>query len=195
MTNRIERRLLPVAALALATTYSAACHHADSILLVEVAGDLKLAPASFAVTVTPGQTIGKTIRVASATAAAVSLPASFTIQLPGTVTGPVTVAVDAYDAGGSLIAQGAATQQDLDVGGQTILVVTLQATGSISVIHPPDAGQPPFDAGLRTDAHPDAGTRDAAADAPVPTDAAGHPDAAPRADAALDGGADGGARS
>lgn len=200
MNIATERRLLPVAAVAL-TTWVAACHHADSILLVEVAGDLNLMPASFLVTVTAGQAGSKDLRVAPAAGGAVSLPASFTVQLPATTTGPVTVAVRALDASTAVIAQGTASQRDLNVGGQTILVVTLAATGSIAVMQPPDAGQPIADAQAPQDAHPDAGARDATV-----LDAASH-DAGPRdaavrtdsasADATADGGGtrDAGGRS
>jgi hypothetical protein len=65
------------------------------------------------------------------------------------VTGPVTVAVEALDANSCLLAEGTATQQDLNVGGQTILVVTVNATacGTIAVTRPMDAGRPTVDAG------------------------------------------------
>ena len=172
------RPLFPFAAVAL-SAWGASCQRADSILLVEVAGDLKLMPAGFAVTVVPRQMAARDIRVAPHAGAAISLPASFTIQLPGNATGPITVSIDGLDASGNVIAQGTATQQNLNVGGQTILPVTVKATGSIAVTTPPDAGAadahpatdaPPASDAQAADAHPgsDGGPLlDAHADAPV----------------------------
>ena len=52
------------------------------------------------------------------------------------LTGPVTVAVAAINSAGFVIADGMTTQQDINVGGQTIVVVTL-----VSGYMPPvDAG-------------------------------------------------------
>ena len=84
----------------------------------------------------------------------VSLPASFTVELPGSVTGPVSVMVQALDGYSTIIAEGTATQRDLNVGGQTILVVTITAIGGITITQP--------DAGGSIDAS-DAGASDAAA--------------------------------
>jgi len=201
LTNiTMERRLLPFAAAALATC-ALACHHADSILLIEVAGDLNLMPASFLVTVTAGQSGPKDLSVAPPGGGAVSLPASFTVQLPATTTGPVTVAVRALDAATTVVAQGTVSQRDLNVGGQTILVVMLTPTGSIAITQPPDAGRPAIDAQAPPDAHLDAGARDAGRADAAPLDAAAR-DAAIRTDAAspldaADAGAlgDGGGRS
>ena len=57
-----RRAFVPVAAVA-ASTVLLGCHRGDSILLVEVAGDLRLQPASFAVAVEPAQAAEKTFRV------------------------------------------------------------------------------------------------------------------------------------
>ncbi|HVT06284.1 MAG TPA: hypothetical protein VHO67_02445 [Polyangia bacterium] len=177
MRSPIFRPLFTVAAVAL-STWATACQRADSILLVEVAGDLKLMPAGFAVTVAPRALAPRTIRVAPQAGGAISLPASFTIQLPGNATGPVTLSIDALDATQNVIAQGTATQQNLNVGGQTIVAVTLIAPGSISVTTPPDGGttgvdaHPGVDARPTSDGHPNDGppsgvdARDARADAP-----------------------------
>ncbi len=178
MRRTTERRLLPLAAVAF-TTWAAGCHHADSILLVEVAGDLGLMPASFAVHVSAGQSGTRDIRVAPASGDPVSLPASFTIELPGSVTGPVSVTVQALDASSNYLGVGTATQQNLDVGGQTILVVTLVAPGSVAVTTPPDAGGAGVDAQAPRDAAPDGGAGDAGnpdahpPDGGTPTDAGG----------------------
>ena len=63
MRSPILRPLFPLAAVAL-STWVASCQRADSILLIEVAGDLKLMPAGFAVKVAPRQMGPRTIRVA-----------------------------------------------------------------------------------------------------------------------------------
>jgi hypothetical protein len=164
--------LLPVA-VALSTW--TACHQPQSVLLVEVSGDLALAPVSLSVTVTAGLDAQRTYFIAPASGV-VSLPASFTIELPGSVTGPVTVAIAALDTVGGIVADGQATRRNLNVGGQTILVVTLADAGTINVTTP-DAGgvdaQPPS-----ADAHPIA---DAQADAPPAHDAGG--DSRPSTDA------------
>lgn len=158
MNAALHRSVLPVAAVVLAVGLTS-CHHPDSILLVEVAGDLNLMPASFVVTVTPGQMPSKELRVMPAGGGPVSLPASFSVELPGSVTGPVTVMVEALDASSTIIAEGTAAQRDLNVGGQTILVVTIAAPGGITILQP--------DAGASIDAS-DAG----ASDAGLPSDGA-----------------------
>ncbi len=161
MRSPLVRPLFAFAAVAL-STWGASCQRADSILLVEVWGDLKLMPAGFAVTVSPRQMAARNIRVAPQAGGVISLPASFTIQLPGNATGPVTVSIDGLDATGNIVAQGTATQQNLNVGGQTILPVTVKATGSIAVTTPPDGGapdaHPATDALPAADAHPETGT-------------------------------------
>ncbi len=158
-----------LAAVAL-STWTASCHDPQSVLLVEVAGDLNLMPAALSVAVTAPRAPVRTFSIAPVSGV-VSLPASFTVELPGTISGPVTVAITATDAYGTVLADGTATRQDLDVGGQTILVVTLVQPGSIDE-RTPDAGQGAVDAHPMTDAHP-------VADAHVAPDA--------RADAAHDG--------
>ncbi|MFL5304832.1 MAG: hypothetical protein ACJ8F1_06440 [Polyangia bacterium] len=185
MRSPILRPLFTLTAVALSTVV-ASCQRADSILLVEVAGDLKLMPVGFAVKVAPRQMGTRSIRVAPHAGGAISLPASFTIQLPGNATGPVTVSVDGLDSNENVIAQGTATQQNLNVGGQTILPVTLTAAGSIDVTRPPDGGAG-VDAHPIVDAHP-------GADAAPAVDAQPVPDAHPDAGSAVDAHADGPAR-
>ena len=118
-----RRVFIPVAAVAASTAF-AACHRGDSILLVEVAGDLSLMPTSLNVTVRPSQAANRTFMVAPKDGSAISLPASLSIEMAPNLTGPVTLEVDAI-VGGFVIASGAATQQGINVGGQTIVVVTL----------------------------------------------------------------------
>ena len=129
-----HRVFIPAAAVAASTAF-AACHRGDSILLVEVAGDLSLAPTSLNVTVQPSQAGDRTFMVAPRDGAAITLPASLSVELAPTLTGPVTVEVDAIE-GGYVIASGTTTQQEINVGGQTIVVVTLLG-GSMSMV---DAG-------------------------------------------------------
>jgi uncharacterized membrane protein YgcG len=118
-----RRVFIPVAAVAASTAF-AACHRGDSILLVEVAGDLSLMPTSLNVTVRPSQAANRTFMVAPKNGSAISLPASLSIEMAPNLTGPVTLEVDAI-VGGFVIASGTATQQGINVGGQTIVVVTL----------------------------------------------------------------------
>ncbi len=130
-----HRVLVPVAAVA-ASTVLFACHRGDSILLVEVAGDLRLQPASFSVVVEPAQAAARTFRVTPKGGSTVTLPASLSIEMAPNLTGPVTVTVSAFDVTGYLIALGSATQTDINVGGETIIVVTLTS----NFLPPVDAG-------------------------------------------------------
>ena len=168
--RRLRPPLLPLAAVAL-STWTASCNSPPSVLLVEVAGDLSLMPASLTVTVTAARAAARTFYVAPASGV-VSLPASFTVELPGTIVGPITVAISAYDGLSNQLASGTATRQDLDVGGQTILVVTLTGTGSPGEPQP-DAGQGGVDAHPETDAHPVDAGMDAHGDAEARDSGAG----------------------
>lgn len=137
-----RRAFVPVAAVA-ASTALLSCHRGDSILLVEVAGDLSLAPTALTVSVQPAQAALKTFMVTPKDGAAISLPTSLSIEMAPNLTGPVTVSAGAI-VGGSIVATGKTTLADIDVGGETIVVVTL--TGG---------APPPVDAG--TDATPGTG--------------------------------------
>ncbi len=112
-----------------------ACHRSNSILLVEVAGDLALHPVALQVGVTVG-TQTRTLEVPPVPGPAITLPASFSVELDPGLTGPVVVSIGATDASGSVIAYGTTTQENLDVGGQTIITVNL-VTESMSGV---DAG-------------------------------------------------------
>lgn len=105
---------------------AAACQRDDSFLLIEVAGDLTLAPAQLGVTVTVG--LRERWFSVPPEPAAISLPTSFTVELDRSITGPVTVAVAAYDSAGTLIASGETTQAHINTGGHTIVAVTLETT-------------------------------------------------------------------
>jgi hypothetical protein len=121
-----HRVFIPVAAVAASTAF-AACHRGDSILLVEVSGDLSLMPVALNVAVDPSMTMQHTFHVAPKDGSAITLPASLSIELAPNLTGPVTVTVDAIGSTDFVIASGMATQQDINVGGQTIVVVPLTA--------------------------------------------------------------------
>jgi len=101
----------------------AACRQVDSILLVEVGGDLSLMPAQFLVTVTAG---GQTHMpfVVPPSPTSIALPTSFTVELDRSITGPVTVQVDVFDSG-NVIASGSTTQTYINTGGETIIAVML----------------------------------------------------------------------
>ena len=102
----------------------AACQQVDSILLVEVGGDLTLMPSQLLVTLTAGgQTHMPAFVPPSPTN--ITLPTSFTVELDRSITGPVTIRVDAFDDMANVIASGSTTQTYIDTGGQTIIAVTL----------------------------------------------------------------------
>lgn len=76
----------------------------------------------------------------------VDLPASFSVELSPGLTGPVAISVDATDASGLVIAHGTAIQQNIDVGGQTVISVMLVS-----------GAMPGVDAGDADGGGPDAG--------------------------------------
>jgi hypothetical protein len=122
-------RLRPALVLlaALAALAPAACKKSDTVLLVEVYGPVDIRPSQFNVTITAGLDT-RAILVPSklGEAGLISLPASFTISLDQSHTGPVTISVDAYDDTGSTIAFGTTTQDHIVIGGQRLISVELQ---------------------------------------------------------------------
>lgn len=100
-----------------------ACQRDDSLLLVEVSGDLTLMPAQLTVTVTAGG-ISRVLSVPPSPGT-FSLPTSFSVELDRSITGPVTITIDALDGGGTIVASGASTQTHINTGGQTIVAVML----------------------------------------------------------------------
>ena len=99
----------------------------DSILLVEVAGDLTLMPAQLSVAVTAGGIDHEPFLVPPAPTA-ISLPTSFTVELDRSITGPVTIAIDALDAYGYVGGVWRPPRRRTShPGGQTIIAVTLGA--------------------------------------------------------------------
>ena len=131
------RSLFRLAALAAAIA-APACHRADSILLVEVAGDETLPVAQLEVTMTvENQTRMLAVPPSPTT---ITLPASFSVELDNSLNGPVSVHVDAFDSGGGLLGSGDTTQDHINVGAQTIITVTL---GMGAALAGPDAGGAP----------------------------------------------------
>jgi hypothetical protein len=116
---RFQRRLLVLAGVM--AIY--ACQ-SSSILLVEVSGDLGLMPQQLSVTVTAGGRTKAPLLIPPAPTP-ISLPTSFTIELDGSITGPVTIAIDALDGNGSVMASGATMQTHINIGGQTLIPVTI----------------------------------------------------------------------
>jgi len=116
-------RLAWSVALVAAATVLGGCHRADSILLIEVAGDERLMVAQLAVAVTVGSE-ERDFQIPS-TPAAITLPTSFSLELDDSLTGPVTVQVAAYDQSLTLLGLGTTTQDHINVGGQTIITVTI----------------------------------------------------------------------
>jgi hypothetical protein len=96
----------------------------SSILLVDVSGDLSVMPQQLSVTVTAGGRTRAPLLVPPAPTP-ISLPTSFTIELDGSITGPVTIAIDALDGNGSVITSGSTTQTHINIGGQTLITVTI----------------------------------------------------------------------
>jgi hypothetical protein len=100
-----------------------ACQRDDSILLVEVAGDLTLMPTQLSVTVTANGNSRDLLVPPEPTT--ISLPTSFSVELDRSITGPVTIAIDALDGSGYVLASGTTTQTHINPGAQTIIAVTL----------------------------------------------------------------------
>ena len=96
MRSNRHRVFIPAAAVAASTVF-AACHRGDSILLVEVAGDLSITPTSLSVTVDPSQAAAAHVQVAPKDGSAITLPASLSVEMAPNLTGPVTVAVAAIE--------------------------------------------------------------------------------------------------
>jgi hypothetical protein len=115
-----------------------ACQSASSILLVEVSGDLSLMPQRLSVTVTAGGRAKAPLLIPNAPTP-ISLPTSFTIELDGSITGPVTIAIDALDGNGAVMASGTTTQTHITIGGQTLITVIV-GSGSTGASSPGGSG-------------------------------------------------------
>ena len=91
-----------------------------------MAGDLTLMPAQLSVTVTADGS--SRLLLVPPAPTTISLPTSFTVELDRSITGPVTIAIDALDDGGYVVASGATTQTHINTGGETIIAVMLDAS-------------------------------------------------------------------
>jgi hypothetical protein len=123
--RRLLRGRLSILVAAAGLLATAACQRDDSILLVEVSGDLTLVPSQLSVTVT-AEGVSHTLSVPSPPTY-ISLPTSFTVELDRSITGTVTIAIDALDGNGYVVASGTTTQTHINAGGETIIAVTLVA--------------------------------------------------------------------
>jgi hypothetical protein len=100
-----------------------ACQRDDSILLVEVSGDLTLVPSQLSVTLT-AEGVSR-VKLVPPTPTYIYLPTSFAAELDRSITGTVTIAIDALDVYGTVLASGTTTQTHINAGGETIIAVTL----------------------------------------------------------------------
>jgi hypothetical protein len=118
--------LLALAALALSLT-AAGCKQSDTVLLVEVWGDAaEIVPVQFLVTIHAGlDTHAIDIPQNFDPANAHPLPQSFTISMDRSLTGPMTITVDAKDQSGTTIASGTTMEEHPVIGGQTVVSVML----------------------------------------------------------------------
>ena len=95
---------------------TAACRCDDPFLLVEVAGDLTLAPVQLRTTVIVG--LRSNTFFVPPEPATISLPTSFTVELDWSITGPVIVIVEALDAYALVLAQGETTKAHINTPGR-----------------------------------------------------------------------------
>jgi hypothetical protein len=106
-----------------------ACKQPDSILLIEVSGPTDIMAVQFHVTMTADiDRVTESFPVPSQPMPSdhtIVLPASFTVGLDSSHTGPITVSIEAVDATGSPLGAGTTTQQHIELGGQTIIPVAL----------------------------------------------------------------------
>jgi hypothetical protein len=144
----------------LLATVVGSCHRPDSFLLVEVAGDLTSMPAQFQVAVDTLKPPASKVFNIPETPTAITLPASFSVELDRNIIGPVIVYVSALDENGGFIGAGQTRQEHIKVGDDTIIVVWLKPPDNVD----PDGGSGDPDAG----ADPDAGDPDAGVNARAP---------------------------
>jgi hypothetical protein len=152
--------------LLVAAALLASCGGPDTIVVVVIDGYVRQPIHRFEVDVTVGSETRK-LQVPEMPGEPISLPASFTLQIPRNRVGTLRVAIVAFDANGMNLAHGLGMPLSIEPGSREELAVTL---GEGSVEAGPDAGP---------DTAPD-GPSDLPRD--VPRDAA--PDRAP--DAKLD---------
>src|SRR4051812_45878753 len=110
------RSWLPVLLLAAAVgaAVPGACRRPDSVLLIEVAGPVGVQPVQFRVIVTTGAE-SRVLDVPMDPTDPLTLPVSFSVELDRSRTGPVTVSIEAFDAGRSMIGCGNTVQQHIEI--------------------------------------------------------------------------------
>jgi len=124
--GRPQRSRFPaVVAAAGLLAAAASCQRDDSILLVTVSGDVTLTLSQLAVMVTANGAARAFL--VPPTPTEFTLPTSFTIELDRDITGPVTIAMDAFDTNGYIVGSGSTTQIHINAGGQTIMTVTIDS--------------------------------------------------------------------
>jgi hypothetical protein len=125
--QRSQWGLLAVLASLLA---SAACTDQKSILLVEIygpTGTQNLGVRQFYATIHAGLDNTAFYLPAELAASDIQLPASFTLTLSQSRTGPVTMSLDAHDVNGDIVGYGSTSMTHIALGGQTIIPVYLMA--------------------------------------------------------------------
>jgi hypothetical protein len=117
-------RLLALVALGFV---AGACKQPDSILFVTVYGPTSLTPTQLNVTIIADSIMNtESILVAPSSAGETILfPASFTVALDSSHTGPIKINIDAWDDVGNTIGFGSTAMQHIHIGGQTDLSVQL----------------------------------------------------------------------
>jgi hypothetical protein len=126
LRRRVTLGLLSLFGLALVP---GACKQPDSILLIEVSGPTDLMAVQFHVTMTADiDPAARSFYVPSEPMPSqntIVLPASFTVALDSSHTGPITISIEAVDATGSPLGSGTTKQQHIELGGQTIIPIAL----------------------------------------------------------------------
>ena len=124
LRGRATFHLFALLGLALA---AGGCKESDSILLIEVAGPTDLDAVQLQVVMSAGLDSVRFGVPATPlpSGETISLPASFTVALDRSLTGPIMIEVDAVDATMSPLAAGTTTMQHIEIGGQTVIPVFL----------------------------------------------------------------------
>ncbi|HSZ81454.1 MAG TPA: hypothetical protein VLA14_04185 [Polyangia bacterium] len=106
-----------------------ACKQPDSILLIEVSGPTDIMAVQFLVTMmadVPADARSFYVpKMPLSGGQTITLPASFTVALDSSHTGPIAISIEAVDATGSPLGAGRTAQQHIELGGQTIIPVAL----------------------------------------------------------------------
>ncbi|HEX4406220.1 MAG TPA: hypothetical protein VH560_15385 [Polyangia bacterium] len=106
-----------------------ACKQPDSILLIEVSGPQDIMAVQFYVTMTADVApVARSFYVPPEPMPSqntIVLPASFTVALDSSYTGPIAISIEAVDATKSPLGSGTTMQQHIELGGQTIIPVAL----------------------------------------------------------------------